>query len=165
VQGLSVTYELSTDSRGRKCAVNVYPEKGHKKVTKANRQMGFSISLSIIFFCIVGGLVVLNKLPVIILGLYAIVSAVTFALYAKDKSAAQSGNWRTSESTLHLFALIGGWPGAIIAQIKLRHKSKKTSFRLVYWITVIINCGVLGWLLTPEGSSKLNMILKNVNLG
>jgi len=101
-QGLSVNYNLSTDSIGRRCAVNVCPERGHKKVTKADRQLLFSIFLSITFLSVVGGLVILNKLPVIILGAYAILSLLTFALYAKDKSAAQSGNWRTSESTLHL---------------------------------------------------------------
>lgn len=164
-QGLSVNYQLSTDSKGRRCAINAYPQRGHKKVTKADRQVLFSVFLSIIFLSAVGGLVFLNKLPVIILGIYAILSALTFALYAKDKSAALSGSWRTPESTLHLFSLIGGWPGAIIAQSKLRHKSNKLSFKIVCWGTVIINCVVLGWLLTPEGSDKLNMILKNINFG
>jgi uncharacterized membrane protein YsdA (DUF1294 family)/cold shock CspA family protein len=165
MQGLSVNYQLSTDSNGRRCAINVYPKRGHKKVNKSDRQLSFSVFLSITFLCVVGGLVVLNKLPVIILGIYAIVSVLTFALYAKDKSAAQSGRWRTSESTLHLFSLIGGWPGAIVAQSRLRHKSKKISFRVVYWVTVIINCGVLGWLLTPEGTNRLNMILNHINIG
>jgi len=164
-QGLSVNYNLSTDSIGRRCAVNVCPERGHKKVTKVDRPLLFSIFLSITFLSVVGGLVILNKLPAIILGAYAILSLLTFALYAKDKSAAQSGNWRTSESTLHLFSLIGGWPGAIIAQSRLRHKSKKISFKVVCWVTVIINCGFLGWLLTSEGSHKLKMILKNINFG
>jgi len=165
MQGLPVNYKLSTDSKGRRCAIDVYPERGHKKVKKSDRQLLFSVFLSIIFLCVVGGLVFLNKLPVIILVIYAVLSVLTFALYAKDKSAAQSGRWRTSESTLHLFSLIGGWPGAIIAQSKLRHKSKKTSFRVVCWVTVIINCGVLGWLLTPEGTNKLNRILNNINIG
>jgi cold shock CspA family protein len=38
VQGLSVVYSLSKDSRGRVCATNVYPEKGHKEVTTAGKQ-------------------------------------------------------------------------------------------------------------------------------
>jgi cold shock CspA family protein len=38
IQGLSVTYSLSKDSRGRICATNVCPEKGHKEVAKADRQ-------------------------------------------------------------------------------------------------------------------------------
>jgi len=88
-------------------------------------------------------------------------SLLTFGLYVKDKSAAQTGKWRTSKTTLHLFSLVGGWPGAAIAQSQLRHKSKKVSFRVVYWFTVLINCGVLGWLLTPKGTYELELIIRN----
>jgi uncharacterized membrane protein YsdA (DUF1294 family)/cold shock CspA family protein len=164
-QGLSVTYSLSKDSKGRLCATNVYPEKGHNELTKADKQKVLSIFISSAFISAIVGLVLFNKLPLIILVLYIAVSALTFGLYVKDKSAAQTGKWRTSESTLHLFSLVGGWPGAAIAQSQLRHKSKKLSFKVVYWLTVIINCGILGWLLTPEGSYKLKIILKNINFG
>lgn len=74
--------------------------------------------------------------------LYAVASFITFFAYAIDKSAAQSGRWRIQESTLHLFSLAGGWPGAIVAQVVLRHKSQKAAFRFVFWLTVLINCGV-----------------------
>ncbi|WJG09423.1 DUF1294 domain-containing protein [Aliiglaciecola sp. LCG003] len=76
---------------------------------------------------------------------YIGISLVTFLAYLIDKSAAQEGRWRTKESTLHLFALLGGWPGALVAQNWLRHKSKKTSFRLVFCCTVVLNCSGLGW--------------------
>lgn len=165
VQGLSVTYSPSRDSKGRICATNVSPEKGHKEVTKADKQKLFPVFFGSAFLCAIIGLVLLNKLPIIIPGVYVVASALTFVLYAKDKSAAQTGNWRISESTLHLFSLVGGWPGAAIAQSRLRHKSKKLSFRVVYWFTVIINCVVLGWLMSPEGSNRLKMILKNLNFG
>jgi uncharacterized membrane protein YsdA (DUF1294 family) len=135
------------------------------KLTKVGSQLFFAVVLSSTFLCIVCELVFLNKLPIIILSIYVIISALTYALYAKDKSSAQKGNWRTPESTLHLLSLIGGWPGAIIAQSNLRHKSKKISFRVAYWVTVIVNCGVLSWLITPESSIRLNMILKNINFG
>lgn len=160
-QGLSVIYSLSKDSKGRVCATNVRPEKGHKKVTKADKQKVLAISISSAFICSVIGLVLLNKLPPIILGFYIVVSVLTFGLYAQDKSAAQKGKWRTSENTLHFFSLVGGWPGAAIAQSQLRHKSKKVSFRVLYWFTVVINCGVLGWLLTPKGTYELELIIRN----
>jgi uncharacterized membrane protein YsdA (DUF1294 family)/cold shock CspA family protein len=165
VEGLSVTYDKSTDSRGRNCALNVYPLKGHKKVTKANIQLLFAIIISITFLAIVGILVAKNKLPFIIFGAYIILSVVAFALYRNDKSAAEWDEWRTPESTLHLISIIGGWPGALIAQNKLRHKSKKLSFRVVFWATVIINCGVLSWLLTPDGATKLKILIENINIG
>jgi uncharacterized membrane protein YsdA (DUF1294 family)/cold shock CspA family protein len=162
---LDVTYNLSTDSKGRRCAINVSPKDGHKKATKADKQKMLSLILTTTFLCTVGGLIFFNRLPIIILGSYIFLSVIAFALYAKDKSAAQSGKWRTSESTLHLFSLIGGWPGAMLARSNLRHKSIKGSFRVVFWMTVIVNCGVLGWLLTSEGTLRLKMILKDINFG
>jgi uncharacterized membrane protein YsdA (DUF1294 family) len=59
--------------------------------------------------------------------------------YAIDKSAAVSGRWRTPEQTLHLFSLAGGWPGALLAQQVLRHKTSKESFIAAFWLTVLLN--------------------------
>lgn len=70
---------------------------------------------------------------------YLLLSGVTFMAYALDKSAAIQGRWRTSESTLHLLALACGWPGALLAQQWLRHKSCKPSFVSAYWVTVAAN--------------------------
>lgn len=84
-----------------------------------------------------------GKLSPLLLPLYLVASIVAFAVYAMDKSAAHKGRWRTRESTLHLLALIGGWPGALMAQKVLRHKTKKNSFQVIYWITVTVNCAVL----------------------
>ena len=100
-------------------------------------------------------------IPLFIIALYAIVSTVTFVTYAIDKSAAQKGNWRTSEATLHLMSLFGGWPGALIAQQTLRHKSSKAEFQFEYKVTVILNITVTVWLLTPHGPElTLNFLEK-----
>ncbi|MEX1165519.1 MAG: DUF1294 domain-containing protein [Hydrogenophaga sp.] len=73
-------------------------------------------------------------------------NGITFLAYGKDKSAAQSGAWRTPESTLHMLALAGGWPAARWAQQSLRHKSSKTAFQMVYGATVLLNlAGLLAW--------------------
>jgi uncharacterized membrane protein YsdA (DUF1294 family) len=82
-----------------------------------------------------------------VLAVYAIGSVATFAAYAWDKSAARSAGRRISERTLHLLALLGGWPGALLAQQVLRHKSRKQPFRIVFWFTVALNCGALVWFL------------------
>ncbi|WP_342352801.1 DUF1294 domain-containing protein [Psychrosphaera saromensis] len=66
--------------------------------------------------------------------------------YAIDKSAAKKGRWRTKESTLHLLSLAGGWPGAYFAQNILRHKLRKKPFKVVYWITVLLNVSGILWL-------------------
>ena len=62
-------------------------------------------------------------------------------LYLVDKEAARSGEWRIAESTLHFLALLGGWPGAALAQTWLRHKTRKESFQHVFLVTVLINVG------------------------
>lgn len=86
-----------------------------------------------------------NLIPIV---LYPAMSLVTFALYADDKARAQKGNWRTSEKTLHLCELAGGWLGGFIAQRKLHHKSRKESYQIVFWGIVITHHIVwLGWLL------------------
>jgi uncharacterized membrane protein YsdA (DUF1294 family) len=93
------------------------------------------------------------------LALYLTTSVLTFLAYAFDKSAAQNGRWRTPENTLHLFSLVGGWPGALVAQRLLRHKSRKQSFQFVFWGTVVANCTILGWLFTPTGARALHSLL------
>jgi uncharacterized membrane protein YsdA (DUF1294 family) len=80
---------------------------------------------------------------------------VTFMAYALDKSAAQRGTWRTKETTLHLLALVGGWPGALLAQQLLRHKSSKTQFRHVFWATVLINVAGFVMIYSPLGKRLL----------
>jgi len=82
--------------------------------------------------------------PVVPLG-YLVISAVTIAAYAFDKSAAMNGRWRTQEQTLHLLELAGGWPGAWFAQALFRHKSRKTSFMIEFWFCVAFNVAALLW--------------------
>ncbi|MDQ1570218.1 MAG: hypothetical protein QOF79_892 [Actinomycetota bacterium] len=71
--------------------------------------------------------------------LYLGASVLCFVAYAVDKSAAVAGRWRISESILLSLGLIGGWPGAIVAQQILRHKTKKTRFRSAFWGSVLLN--------------------------
>lgn len=71
--------------------------------------------------------------------LYVLASVVTIAIYAWDKRSSIRGGWRVPESTLLILGLVGGWPGAIIAQQAIRHKSKKPSFRRAFWATVLMN--------------------------
>jgi uncharacterized membrane protein YsdA (DUF1294 family) len=64
---------------------------------------------------------------------------MTFALYWDDKRSATRGAWRTSEAMLHFFELVGGWPGALIAQQAFRHKTRKVSFQVVFWGIVLMH--------------------------
>ncbi len=79
-----------------------------------------------------------------------IMSLVTFFLYWKDKRASIKGTWRTPEKTLHLLAFFGGWPGALIAQRTLHHKTSKFKFQFIFWLSVILNCIGTVLILNPD---------------
>jgi len=85
-------------------------------------------------------------LPAVV-ALYLFFSVIAFFNYARDKSAARSGQRRITERRLLLIGLAGGWPGALLAQQTLRHKTVKRSFQLQFWISVVINLLALGWFL------------------
>ena len=88
---------------------------------------------------------------------------IVFLYYYQDKTAAKKHEWRTSESTLHFFSLIGGWGGAYIAQRMFRHKYKKAEFMSMYALTVFINCALIVVFSIPELQNfllnKLNSLL------
>lgn len=77
---------------------------------------------------------------------YLAASVLSYAMYAWDKAAARAGRRRVSERSLLLAGLACGWPGAVLAQQSLRHKSSKPSFLLRFWCTVLINVGIFAWL-------------------
>jgi uncharacterized membrane protein YsdA (DUF1294 family) len=61
---------------------------------------------------------------------------LTIWVYSCDKHAAQKGLRRTPEKRLHLLEALGGWPGALFAQIHYRHKRLKPSYQRVFWLIV-----------------------------
>jgi len=83
-------------------------------------------------------------------GFYALMSAISFSLYGLDKRSSTRGGWRTSEARLHLIELLGGWPGALLAQRVFRHKTRKMSFLVVFYLVTTVNLAVLGWLLFAD---------------
>lgn len=90
-----------------------------------------------------------GPVPLWVLFLYLGVSAITFGAYAIDKSAARLKQRRVAETSLILLGMLGGWPGAILAQQLLRHKTTKQSFRAVFWASVLINVFVFVTLNAP----------------
>ena len=46
-----------------------------------------------------------------------------------------------------------GWPGALLAQQVLRHKTSKTSFIAVFWLTILVN--VVGFVALHAGVDGL----------
>lgn len=158
-----VSYALTRDARGRGRAERVAfvedPRTARRRGTRRRRPGALALGFAGLFSAFVAGTVAMGELPWPVLALYLGASLVAFGAYAVDKAAARNHQWRTPESTLHLLSLVGGWPGALAAQRLLRHKSSKASFQAGFWLTVVLNCGGLGWALTPQGSEALRRLL------
>lgn len=158
----TVTCSLSADRQRRPCAAKAtlasYRCKQKRKLQKGITSM----ILATLFLALVGASTLSSQMPSFIFYIYVVASLLTFIMYAVDKSAAQRGAWRTKESTLHLLAIVGGWPGALAAQQRLRHKSQKQPFRSIFWITVLLNCSAFVWLFTPAGSAKLQALIMGI---
>jgi len=162
-QGQAVSFEVEVGPKGKR-ARNVQPLQLSQTRRVAARpseravraQWGPATLFAIpAFLVVLVGVAVVWKLALWVAGLYVGLSVAAFLAYAADKSAATRGAWRTPESTLHLLALAGGWPGALLAQQFLRHKSTKLAFRQVFWATVLINIAALVVLASPLGRDLL----------
>lgn len=71
------------------------------------------------------------------LAAYGLASLGCFGLYGYDKRQARGQGQRTPEKVLHACELAGGWPGALLAQQVFRHKTRKSSYQLVFWVIVL----------------------------
>ena len=140
--------ENATRLRGSR----IYPVSYHgaMAVAHSHRPAGRAGFLAIAAFAVVYlvGAVYWPR-PLWVVGLYLVNSLICFALYATDKRRATFGGWRISERTSLFWGFIGGWPGAIVAQQILRHKTRKRSFREAFWITVVVNVLLFALLSTP----------------
>jgi uncharacterized membrane protein YsdA (DUF1294 family) len=83
----------------------------------------------------------------LILLLFVGLNLITFTVYYIDKNAAINNRQRIPESTLLTLGLIGGWPAALLAQQIFRHKTRKTKFQLLFWMTVLANALLIYWLI------------------
>ncbi|MFT5298682.1 MAG: uncharacterized membrane protein YsdA (DUF1294 family) [Colwellia sp.] len=107
----------------------------------------FSKIIAILFLLVITFLFFNKGLHRLILFGYFTLSLLTFVLYAIDKRNAIKGRRRISEKTLQISALLGGWPGALLAQQTFRHKTQKRPFILVLWLGILINIGVFAYFL------------------
>ena len=175
--GEQVVFTVGQDNQGRLQAKDVQElsfvqqkmaqknsqirQRNHKRSAQAEFEAGQKkrLFLGIGFYGVLVLLTVMNKLSWLVLAWYAVLGIITYGMYAKDKAAAQSGDWRTPESTLHLLSALGGWVGAMVAQTYLRHKSQKPEFRIAYYLTVIINLAGLLFILAGGGLEVLKEFL------
>jgi uncharacterized membrane protein YsdA (DUF1294 family) len=152
--GETLTFEIEYSSAGKRRATRAQTA-GQRMPCKARRRTPRRRSSAASYLAILAfvlGYIVVNAfwpIPLWVAGLYLVASVVCFIVYAADKSGAVSGRWRVSESTLLLLGVVGGWPGAIVAQQTLRHKTQKASFRLAFWGSVLVNLIAFVVLATP----------------
>lgn len=87
------------------------------------------------------------SLALVLIASSLLMSLLTYAVYAADKRAAQQSRRRIPERNLHLLALLGGWPGALVAQQRLRHKNRKPGFLLLSWLMALAHlAAVAAWI-------------------
>ena len=157
--GQIVSYTIGQDEEGRRCCKSV-TRATDKPRPRAHRVNATAAAFAIVFAIALLIARSLGRTPLVVVVIYGTLSMITFLAYAIDKSAAKNDRWRTKESTLHLLALVGGWPGAVAAQNLLRHKSKKVAFRDAFWMTVFLNLAALVWLHSEYGSEYLQVLVE-----
>ena len=154
-----VTYELNIDDRKRHNARKVrYVAASRARGLPAIGAIGAPM-VAVVFLAYLVGAAMDGKLPWLLLVWFGAFSLLTFLFYRQDKAAAVRRHWRIPESSLHLLAMLGGWPGALIAQRWLRHKSVKASFLLTFIVTIALNLAAVIWLHSGRGAGALRMLL------
>jgi uncharacterized membrane protein YsdA (DUF1294 family)/cold shock CspA family protein len=131
--GDDVRCTLGKDAKGRTCATNAAHVNDGGRVTVANVLVTFGL-------LVLPGLALQRQAADFRwVGAYMFVlSALTYWAYAVDKRRAQEGLWRVPEAWLNLLELLGGWPGAFLAQRWLRHKCSKGPYQVVFWLIVLV---------------------------
>ncbi|MPW45589.1 DUF1294 domain-containing protein [Acinetobacter guerrae] len=166
IVGCALEYEVILDERGRYRAKQViYLKAAQTRALAANKKRPVSTAhtsslkpmqiAAAVYIVVVAILSFIHILPAYSFIFIALMNVLSYWLYAQDKEAAQLGNRRVPEQTLHVISFLGGWPAAGLAQQKLRHKTQKQPFRKIYFCTIVLNILLLLWLISP-----LNVMLR-----
>ena len=171
--GDAVEFTLSTDARGRPEATGVRrletgtgadrgrpaaaaPTERRPSPPSTRGLVGAGLT-AVAALAALALLVVTGAVPAVLLLGQLGASALSFGLYARDKSAARTGGWRVPEASLHLVDLLGGWPGGLVARHVLRHKTRKQPFQRNFWLTAALNV-ILVAVIAVEGR-ELGLLL------
>ena len=77
------------------------------------------------------------------------INLVAFAAFGLDKAKARRGQFRIAESTLLLFAFLGGTLGAYAGRRVFRHKTRKQPFNSHLFQIAVLQMlalgGLIGW--------------------
>ena len=154
-EGETVWFDEVTSSRTRPRAIEVSTASGNADVHSQRprryigRKSGARSFVLLLFLWVVLGVwgVWDTRLSLWVVAAMVVLNLLTVLAYAREPPAACSGRWRIPEIILHLLSLLGGWPGAGLAQTILRYRSRQPSFATLYWGSVALHFAVLlGWL-------------------
>lgn len=168
VEGDLISYAASVDAKGRVNAADVRfagqripPPRTPRVAGRRKRSMRIPrIAIGSGFLLLVVVLMMMDKIPAVLSLAYLLMSAVSHIAYVLDKDAAgKPRRQRTPEATLHMLDLLGGWPGALIAQQQSRHKTVKASFQAAFWFTVLANLAGAAWLVRSGVAEALTRLL------
>lgn len=137
-----VRFKLSKDQNGELRAVKV----------ERTLILNFSFAVTIWFLTVLVASIILLDYPLLMGMLYVAMSALSYAVYAFDKHAMHENRWRVPTATYHLLSLLGGWPGAMLAQSILHHKYNDFGFKGLFWLTVLVNFALFCFSLTERGA-------------
>lgn len=164
IVGCALEYLIILDERGRYRAqqvtylkaaqVKAAPNKVKDNLTRMPKKVPLMQILCIAYILALAALSIMGLLKGIALLAISLVNAATYWFYAQDKEAAQLGNRRVPENTLHILSFLGGWPAAWLAQQRLRHKTQKQPFRQIYFCTIAFNILLILWLISPFNPFK-----------
>lgn len=133
-EGDLIRFAMGSDARGRPCATQAVHVNDGGRITLPI--LGFTAALLILPVLALHqqGINLWWVAPYVL-----VLGVITYARYAADKRRARANDWRVSEVSLHLLELLGGWPGAFLAQRRLRHKCAKGSYQLTFWMIVLLH--------------------------
>ena len=143
-----ISYDSTKDAKGRLNASRIRFAGQKIEQPKTLRSVPrMPIALGLMTLLVSG--VATGRVPLVVLAAYSVMSIISYMAYCWDKAAAERNAQRTPEANLHLADLLCGWPGGLIAQGQFRHKTIKSSFQSVFWLTVLVN--VAATLLVLDG--------------
>ena len=149
LEGDLISYATQVDGKGRVNAVDVRFAGQRAVASKAPPRRAARhrapvriprTGIAVAFLAVAVALMVAGVVPALVTLVYLVMSAVSYIAYVLDKDAAgKRRHQRTPEATLHALDTFGGWPGGLIAQQQMRHKTVKASFQAGFWMSVVIN--------------------------
>tara|TARA_B100000700_G_scaffold11895_1_gene12161 strand:+ start:1074 stop:1580 length:507 start_codon:yes stop_codon:yes gene_type:complete len=148
------SYAMRDKSTQSSSAASTVPQHHKNKPYKRFTMRSFGLYVTLLFCLVLFVGFLMEQLSLLVLFAYSIISILTFLVYAWDKAAAKRNSRRIPEKYIHILALACGWPGAVVAQRFIRHKSSKRRFQIMFWLTVVGNC-LLIWGISRSGQRLL----------